>query len=103
MDRLLSGSMGEDGTIYIGSEDGHLYALNPVDGSVEVAICRRMPLSAPRRPSARTVRFTSALTIGISMHSIAADGSLKWTYRRTDVATSPAIGTDGTVYFGSDD
>jgi large repetitive protein len=41
-----------------------------------------------------------------TVHAVCPNGTVKWTYRdgyETQSLSSPAIGTDGTIYFGSDD
>lgn len=43
----------------------------------------------------------SAPTPGL--HAISSSGALLWTYTTGDVLSNPAIGTNGYIYFGSDD
>ena len=56
-----SPAMGVDGTIYVGSYDNNLYALNPTDGSLKWEYATGGG-SIPPRPSVRTARSTSAPT-----------------------------------------
>lgn len=95
--------IGADGTIYVGSDDGSVYAINP-DGSLQ-----------PGWPYATGTYIDSAPTIGAdgtvyignddgNVFAINPDGSLKsgWPYLTGGpVYSSPAIGADGTVYVGS--
>ena len=87
-----------DGTIYFGSEDNDLYALNP-DGSQKWAFATQGSIgSSP--PSARTAPSTSGRRIIISMPSTRT-AAQKWAFLTGGIDSSPAIGTDGTIYVGS--
>ena len=55
-----------------------------------------------RRPSAPTARFISSWDT--NFYALHPDGSLKWIFPTGSIIdSSPAIGTDGTIYFGSHD
>jgi outer membrane protein assembly factor BamB len=95
-----------DGTIYVGSNDGHLYAVNP-DGSPK--------WQAPDVGSVGAVNSSPAIaddgTIYVGSddgHLYAVDpddGSLIWQFPSAGsigaVRSSPAIGSDGTIYVGA--
>lgn len=94
-----SPAIGADGTIYVGSTDGKLYALNP-DGTKKWDF----------GPTATYPGFTASPTIGPDgciyarrkddyLYVLRPDGTLKWSYPVTyDAWSSPAIAKDGTVY-----
>ena len=93
---------GEDGTIYHGS-NSEFAALNLEDGSLkwEVALNTRAPAVTGNDG---TIYVPVAVTAGDG--GIAAlnpdDGSELWKFQAGDrVTTSPLVGLDGTIYFGS--
>lgn len=87
-----------DGTIYTGSDDNYVYALNP-DGTEKWSY-----------QTAGNVRAFPAIDDygniyvggGTTLYSLLPDKTLNWTYP-TDggIYSSPAIGDNGTIYFGS--
>ena len=97
---LASPCIGVDGTVYIGSDDGFLYAVNPSDGSLKW----KSQVGAWRTCAA--VGADGTVYIGGVDGYIHAlnplDGSEKWkTFLAVNgAAYSPAIGSDGTVYAG---
>ncbi len=97
-----SPAVGADGTIYVGSEDNNLYALNPADGSLKWNYPTRGAIySSPAIGADGTIYVGSE---DGKLYALNPDGSFKWSYSANGgVGTSPAIGTDGTIYFGSDD
>jgi parallel beta-helix repeat protein len=96
-----SPTIGPDGTIYVGSLDKKLHALNP-DGSLKWAFpTEDWIYSSPAIGSDGTVYVGSDDN---NLYAINPDGTLKWTFPTGyDVLSSPAIGPDGTVYVGSHD
>ena len=86
-----------DGTIYMGSNNGHLYAVNPngtqkwrfeTNGSIQ---------SSPAINEDGTIYVGSGDNI---FYAINPDGTLKWKYdSEFYIYSSPAIGADGTIYF----
>ena len=92
-----SPSIDVDGTIYIGSDNGNMYAINP-SGTMKW----RYETNGPIKSSVAinqdgTIYFGSG---DKKLYAINSDGTLKWTYE-TDgyIFSSPAIGNDGTIYF----
>jgi outer membrane protein assembly factor BamB len=92
-----SPSVGLDGTIYVGSMDTNLYALNP-DGTIKWA----------RSPSISSIHSSPAVasdgTVYIhdqsGLYAYSSSGTEKW---RTEINVSgadgsPSIGSDGTIY-----
>ncbi len=96
-----SPAIGSDGTIYVGSTDRNLYAINP-DGSLKWNYTTKSDItSSPAIGSDGTIYVGSH---DRNLYAINPDGSLKWNYTTNDVIfSSPAIGSDGTIYVGSHD
>jgi len=100
-----SPAIGSDGTIYIGADNFHVYALNPANGATKwVEPTRDEVKSSP------AIALDGTIFIGSndgSLYAFNPDGTLKKRYIiGGTVNSSPSIGTDGTVYFatgGGDD
>lgn len=98
---LSSAALDENETIYFGSMDRHVYAVNPdgtekwrhnVFGEVE---------SSPAIGSDGTV-FVG--TNGLLLWAINPDGTFKWVFpARGQIRSSPAVGPNGNIFVGSDD
>jgi glucose dehydrogenase len=93
--------IGSDGTIYVGSSDHKLYAVNP-DGTKKWEFATGdFPSSSP------AVGLDGTVYVGSDDHKLYAvnpDGTKKWEFATGDVVqSSPAIGADGTIYVGSGD
>ena len=94
-----------DGTIYLGSNEGYMYALNP-SGTLKWSYHAGYPLqSSPIMDSSGSIYFGAG-------HSIYAIGDAgyraydKWLApfdTSANVNSSPALGQNGYLYFGSDD
>jgi outer membrane protein assembly factor BamB len=95
---ISSPAIGSDGTIYFGSLNDTLYALNP-DGTLKWSYSTNGDIySSPAIGSDGTIYFGSYDNY---LYALNPDGTLKWRYHAgTSIHTSPAIGTDGTIYFG---
>lgn len=92
----------ENGTIYFGAQDNHLYAIN-LDGTLSWKYeTGGMVNSSPAIAADGTVYVGSEDTY---LYAFAGDGTLKWRYKTGSAINkaSPAIGADGTVYIGSSD
>jgi len=96
-----SPAIAADGTVYVGSWDDNLYAVNP-DGTVKWRYRTGGNVeSSPAIGSDGTVYVGSADS---ALHAVNPDGELRWKYETGGpVRSSPRIGADGTVYVGSDD
>jgi outer membrane protein assembly factor BamB len=96
-----SPAIGSDGTIYVGSYDSYLYAINP-DGTLKWKFKAEQIIdSSPAIGADGTIYFGSW---DQSLYAVRPDGKGIWkvqTHGR--ISSSPAIGQDGTIYFGSDD
>ncbi len=96
-----SPAIGYDGTIYFGSYDKYLYAVNP-DGSRKWSYkTGGAILSSP------IVDINDCIYFGGQdgfFYSLNPDSSLRWQkYIGAEVQSSPTIGSSGNIYFGSND
>ena len=99
-------AIAEDGTIYFGSWDNNLHALNP-DGSLKWKFDTNCNIvSDPVIAEDGTIYFG---TFGgpwttPKLYAIYPNGTEKWHYEMSDdILSDPAIGDDGTIYVGSCD
>jgi outer membrane protein assembly factor BamB len=94
-------AIGSDGTIYVGSWDGYLYALNP-DGTLKWKYqTSNWIYSSPAIGSDGTIYVGSGDSY---LYALNPDGTLKWRHQTGGwIYSSPAIGSDGTIYVGSGD
>jgi outer membrane protein assembly factor BamB len=111
---ILSSSpvIASDGTIYVGSTDTKLYALNP-DGSLKwVFETDDIIVSSPTLGLDGTVYVTAGTLFsppGATLYAINPDGILKWSLSKSagliigGDASTAAVGSDGTIYVGSQD
>ena len=91
-----SPAIGADGTIYVGSQDGNLYAISP-RGAKKWTFETGSPIgSSPAIGADGTIYVGSGDRY---LYAISADGKKRWAYQTGEaVYSSPAIGRDGTVY-----
>ena len=96
-----SPAIGADGTIYVGSWDNKLYAINP-DGSEGWSFATGEYISSsPAIGANGTVYVGSGDS---NLYAINTDGSEKWRFTiDAAVDSSPSIGTDDAIYVGSAD
>ncbi len=97
-----SPSIGSDGTIYVGSTDKNLYALNP-DGTLKWKY-----LTGGYMFSSPAIGPTETIYVGSQdsyIYAINPDGTLKWRYETGGdwINSSPAIGSDERIYVGAGD
>ena len=97
-----SPAVGRDGTIYVGSRDFKIYAINP-DGSLKWSY-----ETEDKVDSSPAIGADGTVYVGSHDHKLYAinpdNGALRWSYSTGDyVRSSPAIGSDGTIYVGSGD
>jgi outer membrane protein assembly factor BamB len=94
-------SIGYDGTIYVGSYDNKLYAINS-DGTEKWSF-----ITADGIGSSPTIGSDGTIYIGSyddKLYAIHPNGTEKWNFKtNNDIRSSPAIGSDGTIYIGSQD
>ena len=103
-DGLILGSspaIDENGTIYIGSWDCKLYAINPNGTNKWTVGTGGSISSSPAIADDGTIYIGN---LGNHICAINPNGTMKWQYTTGYKVTSdPAIGEDGTVYIGSGD
>jgi outer membrane protein assembly factor BamB len=104
--------IGADGTIYVGSHDGYLYAINP-DGTEKWRFDAGPPRYDERWNVSKSIMATPAIAADgtICVYSSAnylfavnPNGTEKWRHYLlwgNDFWTSPIIGENGTIYIGS--
>ena len=94
-----SPAIGANGTIYIGSDDGNLYALNPNGTQKWVFPTKSCIVSSPALGGDGTIYVGSDDS---NLYAINPDGTQQWAFTTGNcVDSSPAIGADGTIYVGS--
>ena len=97
---VSSPAIGADGTVYVGSEDGKVYALDGTTGTQKWAFTTGGIVD-----SSPAVDVDGTVYVGSYDHKFyaldGADGSQKWSFTTGDwMISSPAIGIDGTIYVG---
>jgi len=96
-----SPAVGADGTIYVGTQGGSLYAINP-NGTFKWSYPAGANYSSPAIGSDGTIYVGSYSDY--NLYAINPDGTLKWRYPTGSyISSSPAIAPDGTIYIGSND
>jgi len=96
-----SPAIGQDGTIYVGSRDSHLYAIHP-DGNLKWKFKTGNEIDASPAIGSDGVIYVGSLDGNV--YAVKPDGTQKWKYETGgEVWSSPIISADGTVYVGSTD
>lgn len=97
-----SPAIGPDGTIYVGSDNNRLYAVNPLDGSKLWHF-----QTGGRVYSSPAVGPDGVIYVGShdgNVYAVDANGDQEWAFLTGGwVRSSPAIGAEGTIYVGSND
>jgi outer membrane protein assembly factor BamB len=100
---ISSPAVGSDGTIYVGSDTGCLYAINP-DGTMKWYYDTGSEEDIYSSPA---IGADGTVYVGSNncwFYAVSADGVLKWRYQTLgQVRSSPAVAPDGTIYVGSRD
>jgi len=96
-----SPAIGPDGTVYVGSMDGYLYAING-DGTLRWKFGTSGGIH-----SSPAIGENGIVYVGSRngyLYAVNPDGSYHWSFYTSDwVDSSPTIGPDGTIYVGSED
>ncbi len=91
-----------DGTIYIGSWDGSLYALDGTTGEVRWKVATGAHIYASAALGADGTIYVGS-TDG-SLYAVSPDGHLLWTFDTLDpIRSSPSVDGRGRIYFGAGD
>jgi outer membrane protein assembly factor BamB len=94
-------AVGSDGTIYVGSDDKKLYAINPGGGVRWAVITGGAIRSSPAIGADGTVYVGSG---DGNLYAIARGGVVSWTFRAADrILGSPVVDSGGVVLIGSQD
>jgi outer membrane protein assembly factor BamB/predicted transcriptional regulator len=97
-----SPAIGSDGTIYVGSNDGKVYALNPNGTKKWDFPTVYAVTSSPAIGPDGTVYFGSIMDK--KLYALFPNGTKRWEFLTGDyVYSPPSVGPDGTIYFGSKD
>ena len=98
---VSSPAIAADGTVYVGSDDYKLYAINP-NGTLKWSYTTGGAIV-----SSPTIAADGTIYVGSwdsKLYAINPNGTLKWSYvTGNGIDSSPAIGADGTIYVGSED
>jgi outer membrane protein assembly factor BamB len=98
-----SAIIGPEGTVYIGADDGRIYAFNGATG----AILWATTVQTEGADSTPVLGADGSLYVGAGSSVVALDaatGAYKWRFETDgDVESSPTLAPDGTLYFGADD
>jgi outer membrane protein assembly factor BamB len=99
-----SPAIGPDGTIYVG-DAFYLYAISPA-GTLR---WRHYIAAYDSSPSVAADGTVYSGTYGAKLYAYYPDGTLRWIFETDEaryptsmITAPPAIGTDGTIYFGSE-
>lgn len=96
-----SPAVAADGTVYVRADNGRLYALNPVDGTIrwntDLGTSTSTSYTSPSIAPDGTIYCASAASRLVALNP---DGTIKWTFNTDFFLGSPAIGSDGTLYIG---
>ncbi|MBM4066249.1 MAG: hypothetical protein FJ266_11540 [Planctomycetes bacterium] len=94
-------AIGTDSTIYVGSYDSNLYAINP-NGTLKWKYKTGDVIESS--PAVGTDGVVYVGSNDDKVYAVNPNGTLKWYYSTGgDVVSSPAVGTNSTVYVGSYD
>jgi len=93
-------AIGADGTIYFGSTDDHVYAVNPDGTEKWKFLTFGAVYGSPAFGADGTIYVGSTIANnGGVIYAINPDGTEKWGQSAGSVAGSPAVASDGTLYF----
>lgn len=98
-----SAVIGADGTVYLGADDGKVYAYNGATGAIRWAVTvQRQGVDASAAVGAGGVVYVGAGHAMVALDPVT--GAEKWRFATAgDVESSPNLSVDGTLYFGADD
>ncbi len=92
---------GSDGTVYVGTQDNKVYALNPDGSTLWVFVTQDTVDGSPALGSDGTIYVGCCDN---NLYALNPDGTQKWSFAtQGPIVSSPAIAADGTIYVGSFD
>jgi len=92
-------ALGADGSVYVGSRDGHLYALQANGTNRWSFLTHGVVVSSPALGTGDTVYFGSQ---DGRLYAVNPLGQEVWEFPTGgEIYSSPAVGVDGTIYVGS--
>lgn len=98
---LSSPAVGHDGTVYVGSDDGKLYAIR-TNGTQKWAF--ETGGSVQSSPAVGADGTTYVGSDDRTLYAISGDGTQKWAFETGGIIfASPAVDADGNIYVGSHD
>jgi eukaryotic-like serine/threonine-protein kinase len=100
-DHVSSSAAVSDGTVYVGSNDHYVYALNTEDGRLKWKYKTEYTIMSSPAVSDGIIYIGSSDNYVYALN--AEDGRLKWKYKTGYVVQSSPAVSDGTVYIGSGD
>jgi outer membrane protein assembly factor BamB len=93
-----------DGTVYIGSADKHLYAIDAKSGKVQWKFNAEAPIVSTPAVTEEAVYFGTAAKDRGELISISRrDRKLRWKFKTGGPVPSSPLIVDGIVYIGSTD
>jgi outer membrane protein assembly factor BamB len=93
-----SPSIGPDGTIYVGSQDGHVYSISPQGQTNWTFALTNATYCSPAIANDGTIYIGSD---DGNLYALDRSGNRKWNFKTgRNVESSPAVSADGTVYIG---
>jgi outer membrane protein assembly factor BamB len=99
--QFSSPSIGPDGTIYVGSQDGHVYSISPEGRTNWMFALTNVTYSSPAIANDGTIYIGSD---DGNLYALDRSGTRKWNFKTgLYVECSPAVAADGTVYIGGID
>ena len=100
-----SPAVGADGTVYVGSSDGKLYALNGKTGAKIWEVKTGLRTDSPAIGVDGTVYIPFPFAVESKLYALdGKTGAKKWEFETGgSMISSPVIGADGTLYIGSRD
>ena len=94
-----SPAIGTDGTIYVGSDGGKLFALTPAGAKKWEFTAGGNIISSPAISAEGVIYFGS---VDRYLYAVNPDGTERWRVSPgSGIVSSPVIGADGTIYVGS--
>ena len=99
---VSSAAVDKDGTVYVGSYDNKIYAINPDGTERWEFVTDGAIVSSPALAADRTIYVGSDDGKLYALRT--EDGKLRWSFNTgIRVCSSPVIGRDGTIYVGAGD